>query len=153
MPRGKGKKPGLVGSLLTIVLGLAFLVAGVQVHRAHTPYAGGVSTTGTISDVREGRDRDGKTWYTAVYTFTAVNGETVTFPDPASGGSRPTLGDEVEISYLPSAPEQARRIPAVDWFGWLCFGVGALFTLLGLLFLLSKVLRFGFRVASVARAR
>ena len=151
MPSGNSKKPGLFASLLMIVLGVASLYAGVQVHRSHTPYAGGIATTGTVSDVREGRDDDGKTLYTAVYTFTTANGDRVTFADPASGGHRPTLGDKVDISYLPSAPGDARRIPAVDWFGWLFLGIGALITLLGVLYLLRSVLRAGFRVASIAR--
>lgn len=131
-----------------LAVGGASIFAGVTVHRSHTPYDGGISTTGTISDVRQGRD-NGKTMYTAVYEFTTAGGRTVTFEDPASGSNRPTLGDKVEISYLPADPEGARRIPGVDWFGWLFLGVGMLIALLGLLYLLVSVLRAGFRVVSI----
>lgn len=38
---------------------------------------------------------------------------------------RPTVGDEVTVSYPADAPEQARRIPRFDWFGWAVIAVGS----------------------------
>lgn len=148
---GNSKRPGFFAALLMLVLGGACIFAGVSVHRSHTPYDNGISTTGTISDIHKGTGRDGKTYYTAVYEFTTADGRTVTFEDPSSGSSRPTMGDKVEISYLLADPEGARRIPGVDWFAWLFLGVGVLIALLGLVILLASLLRAGFRVASIVK--
>jgi hypothetical protein len=149
--RGPGKRPGFFGSLLVIAVGIASVVAGLAVHRSHTPYPDGVSTTGTITDVRTSRS-GGKTVYQAVYTFTTADGHTVSFDDPASGSNAPAIGSRVDVSYRAASPELARRIPGVDWFGWIFIVVGGLVALLGLLYLLRSALRLAFGVASIGLA-
>ena len=146
------KRPGVFGSLVIVAVGVTFFVAGLFVHRSYSPYADGTSTTGTITDVRSGRGDDGKTMYTAVYTFTTADGREVSFEDPASSSNRPALGARVDVSYQPASPELARRIPGFDWFGWLVIAMGALVMVLGLLNLLRSVLRVVAVVATLALA-
>lgn len=134
---------------MVIAIGVVFVVAGQYVHRAYSPYPGGITTTGTVTDVRSGRGSGGKTMYTAVYTFTTADGSSVSFEDPASSGSRPALGARVTVSYEAASPELARRVPGVDWMGWLVTGMGGLVAVLGLVHLLRSVLRFGLRLMAL----
>jgi len=143
------RQPGFFGSLIVIAIGVVFVLAGHFVHRSYSPYPDGITTTGTITDVRAGRASGGKTMYTAVYTFTTTDGKVVSFEDPASSGNRPALGTHVTVSYEAASPGLARRIPGFDWFGWLVMGMGCLVAFLGLLHLLRSMLRLGLRVTSL----
>jgi hypothetical protein len=120
------KRPGVVRSVLVVAGGMVFFIAGLFVHRSYSPYPDGLSTVGTITDLRSAQDNHGKVAYMAVYTFTTADGRTVSFDDPASSSHRPTVGDHVRVSYQPATPERARRIPRFDWFGWavITFGSG-----------------------------
>jgi len=145
----RSRKPGFFGSLVVLAIGVVFVVAGQYVHRSYSPYPGGITTTGTVTDVHAGRGNGGRTMYAAVYTFTTADGNTVSFEDPASSGSRPSLGTRVTVSYEAASPELARRVPGFDWMGWLVTGMGGLVAVLGLLHLLRSVLRLGLRLMAL----
>ena len=115
----------MVRFLLVIAGGIAFFVAGLFVHQSSSPYPDGISTVGTITDMRSWPTKGGGRVYMAIYTFTTIDGRSVSFEDPASGSHRPTVGDEVTVSYPAAAPERARRVPGFDWFGWAVIAVGS----------------------------
>ena len=124
------KRPGLFGSLMVVLIGLVFIVFGYFVHQQRTPYPDGVSATGKVTSVEARKGSNGTT-YSAVFTFTTQDNQSVTVTESSSSSLRPHLGDAVRVSYQATDPGGARIIPAHDWISLICFAAGGLVVLLG----------------------
>jgi hypothetical protein len=117
------RRDGKFRILLAFLTGVASIVVGVLLHQQHQPYANGVSTTGTVSGVRDVRTHDA-VLHARVFTFTTSNGRKVTVTESESRSTRPDLGSSVTVSYLKSDPDSA-RIVETSWvpFGFIAVGV------------------------------
>ena len=119
--------------VLLVGIGVAVLAGGVRRYDAVQPIAGGRTTTGTVVAVATGQNcgRHGcSTYWVPTIQFTA-NGRNVTFAAPKSSDAI-TTGDQVNVSYDPGNPAQARDISAGVGNAWLLIGLGVLAILAGL---------------------
>jgi hypothetical protein len=126
------KTTGLFGSLFIMVFGLIFIGVGYFVHQQRAPYADGVSATAKVTGVVQRQSSGGDTTYSAVFTFTTRDNRTVTATESSSSGTRPNVGETVNISYRPVDPEGARIIPDHDWISLICYAAGGFVVLAGL---------------------
>ena len=104
---GKRQVGGILGGVVGIVVGVVFIYVGGMV--APTMPEGSIDTTGVITDIAERRGSDGDTMYSPVITFETQDGQTHEFTQGMRSSSRPTIGDEVSVSYPPDNPQGARR--------------------------------------------
>ena len=122
---------------LFVGIGVALLISGVRRYDAVQPLAGGRTTTGTVTAVATGQNcgRHGcSTYWVPTIQFTA-NGHSFSFAGPESSGAM-NAGDQVNVSYDPRDPAQARDISAGVGKAWLLIGLGVLAILAGLASLL-----------------
>lgn len=123
--RNRSKLGGVVAALVGIVLGVAFLGAGLWVRSSTQPLADGVIVVGTVVDIDERTDSDGDRTYAAIVDYVdPATGQTHRLAAVVSTGSRPQLGSRRDVSLRPGEPDSARVVgPA--WFPWIFIGVGA----------------------------
>ncbi len=99
------------------------------------------SAPGTVVDLQAKRDSDGDTMYKPVVTFTPSGHDAVTFTSTAA--SRPaaySVGDAVEVLYLPADPQQARIRGFISlWLASVVLGgMGVVFTGIGAAFIVQR---------------
>jgi hypothetical protein len=127
--------PRWVGYLqfaLFVGIGVALLIGGVRRYDAAQPIAGGRTTTGTVVAVNTGQNcgRHGCSAYWVPTVQFAAGGKNFTFAGPESKSSMNT-GDQVQVSYDPGNPSDARDISAGVGNAWLLIGLGGLAILAG----------------------
>lgn len=98
--------------MIFAVYGVAALAFGLnEVSRTRELLKSGAWTKGTVVDVEEdtSRDDDGtlSTTHYPVVRFTTADDSTVEFTSTVGYGSRPDIGETVDVRYLPDDPEQA----------------------------------------------
>ncbi|WP_433129536.1 DUF3592 domain-containing protein [Micromonospora sp. CA-240977] len=139
VPWGR-RRPGIVGSLVVLAVGLLFVGLGWWWHGQHQPYPGGTSATATVTGITNSRDSDGRTMYSRVLTFTASDNRRVEFTEPEQSSKRPAVGSTATVSYLPQDPGSARVIPETDWLPYGIIAMGALAAAVGgMIFLIRLV--------------
>jgi hypothetical protein len=103
--------PWVVVTFSVLVMGvLAFLMvwsisAGLDSKRESSPIEGGVGTSGTVVDVTP----DGDSTFKARIEFEDRQGAKHRFTKQA-GSDKPSVGDQVEVSYDPDDPSDARDL-------------------------------------------
>jgi len=136
--RGKGFLQGLKFGGSTLFLPL--LLPAFACSLAITSYgvtsgflAESVATTGQVVGLNEDSDPDGGVTYSAVVTFTAQDGQTVTFRDSSKTCSPPCnrVGDQVPVRYRVVNPEDAIITRGIGI--WLTTGVMGVLTVVFLL--------------------
>jgi hypothetical protein len=131
VPSGR-KRVGIFGSLLILAIGVVFVIAGLYVRHQDQPYPGGITTTASVTDVRNVVNKKGHTVYSRVFTFTSADGRKVSVTESSTSTTRPTIGDAVEVSYRKGDADGARIINDKSWLSLLIIGVGGLTAVLGL---------------------
>lgn len=100
--------------LLVLFLGAIFLASGLNVRNSYRAHAkDGVRTTGVVTDFRSHAsysELNTVITYNAIISFDDVDGETVLFTDICSTSSRPQIGEEVRVSYVPTNTAGARNL-------------------------------------------
>jgi hypothetical protein len=121
--RGSG---GLVGGLVGVVVGVVFMGLGQWM----TPgFEDGTLVEGRIVDVREGFS-DGRASYSAVFAY-SVDGQEYQFTSSSSSGSRPVLGEIVQIVHSAAEPRNAYRADGIDGnMHRIFFGMGGIVAVL-----------------------
>lgn len=119
--RGPG---GLMGGCIGMIFGAVFIAVGMWMKPAT-----GVDqtrTTGRIVEVESKHKTGGGASYSPVYAYT-VEGREYQIHSSVSSGSRPKIGQSVEITYSKSDPQDARRSDGVEGkFHWFFIGAGGL---------------------------
>jgi Protein of unknown function (DUF3592) len=139
------------GSGTFLLIGVIFLAVGLPmvliaiylIFRTRRFLRTAVSTTGVIVDLIASSGSEGGTVYQAVVDFQTADGRTVRWTESmASSPAAGQPGEQIPMKYNPDNPEEARINRTFRmWFlpGLLIFlgvvfgGLGALFTILGLL--------------------
>jgi hypothetical protein len=120
--------PITVVKYLFTLIGIAFLVAAVFTYRDTSSYlAHATKVEGTVV-------YPGSTRYQPQFNFVDQNGQTITFsPDDTDPSLKYKTGQKVEIYYLPSDPEHAKRDSFFAIWGGVefCIGFGSIFFLIG----------------------
>ncbi len=109
--RGKKGKGGLLGGFIGLIVGVVFIVVGSAMSPDELPDE--ASTTGVIADVVQSRGSDGERMYSPVYSF-EVDGREYTFGSSMRSSARPTVGQQIEVAYSASNPENARRTDGLE---------------------------------------
>jgi hypothetical protein len=134
--RRKGKG-GLLGGIIGVVIGIVFIVVGSAMGPTELPDE--VSTQGVISDVETSRNDEGNTMYSPVYSF-EVDGREYSFGSSMRSSSRPTIGQQVDIAYSASNPENARRTDGLESrIHWAFIGSGIFVLLMSLVSLAISI--------------
>lgn len=135
--RGKKGKGGLIGGIIGVVIGIVFIVVGSAMGPNELPDE--VATQGVISDVQTSRNDEGNTMYSPIYSF-EVDGREYTFGSSMRSSSRPTIGQQVEIAYSASNPENARRTDGLESrIHWAFIGSGILVLVMSLISLAISI--------------
>jgi hypothetical protein len=131
--RGKGFQRGLAFGGSTLFLPLlmpafacSLLITSYLVTSSFL--AESVATTGQVIGLNEDDDPDGGVTYSAVVTFTAQDGQAVTFRDSSKTCSPPCnrIGDQVPVRYRVVNPEDAIITRGIGI--WLTTGVMGILT-------------------------
>ncbi|GAB7045831.1 hypothetical protein JCM9534A_09570 [Catenuloplanes indicus JCM 9534] len=126
------------GAIVFMVLGgLVFIGIGVAMFAQGLPHKGGLRAPGRIVEVQVIHD-EGTRWRT-IYEFQDAAGATHRFTDPEEETFEPTVGERVEVSYLPGDPGSARKVDEVlsedvllSWLGGTAMiAIGVLIPLAG----------------------
>jgi hypothetical protein len=123
--RNRSRLGSVVGALIGLVLGAAFLGAGLWARSSTRPLDDGVIVVGTVVDIDERTDSDGDRTYAPIVDYVdPATGRTHRLAGVVATGSRPQLGSSRDVSLRPGDPGSARVVgPA--WFPWIFIGVGA----------------------------
>lgn len=135
--RGKKGKGGLIGGVIGVVIGIVFIIVGSAMGPNELPDE--VSTQGVIAEVQTSRNDEGNTMYSPVYSF-EVDGREYTFGSGMRSSSRPTIGQQVDIAYSASNPENARRTDGLESrIHWAFIGGGVFVLLMSLVSLAISI--------------
>lgn len=126
-----------VPSVFLVLGGLVAIGIGVAMFTPGLPHQGGLRVPGRLVEAQVIHD-EGTRWRT-VYEFQDAAGATHRFTDPQEETFEPTVGERVEVSYLPGDPASARKVDEVlsedvllAWFGGAAMiAVGVLIPLAG----------------------
>jgi hypothetical protein len=100
-----------LGVVLIMLLPVGLIVGGLQTRHKVEPIAGGVQTTGEVSDVTRIAILHGGYSYDPTVSFTDNAGHVHLFTGP-SESSPPAIGSRVEVSYDPANPDHAADLSA-----------------------------------------
>lgn len=120
----RSKLGGVVGAVLGVLFGAAFVVGGLWARSITQPLDDGVVVMGEVVDIDVRTDSDGDTTYAPVVDYVdPATGIVHRLTGSVSSSSRPPLGSSQEVSLRPGEPESARVVgPA--WFPWIFIAVG-----------------------------
>jgi hypothetical protein len=101
----------------------------------------GQTTSGVVIDFHLGNNDNNNTVYTPIFQYTVAGQSYQMRGDGSTDPARFSVGDSVELIYLPSDPEVVRRNSVFDLYGSpaLLFIFGGVFTLSGLVNLVLKI--------------
>jgi hypothetical protein len=133
---------GLGKAIPLLLVGLILTPITVYLSFLNKPFAGGVITTATVTDVSvtettRTRNRRPSFSYGRIVTFKTRDGRTITVdPDQTTERVAPSVGEQVKISYRPQNPSRARILGSpgllTTWGYYGCILISALMVLAGL---------------------
>ena len=138
---GKKTRPGILGSLIGIIFGVPFLFIGLFI--AGTGADTDSVTTGTVSQLSVSNSGDSGPTCTITATYKVDGKEYVkTAAISSSGDCSKSVGTPVEVKYNSANPAEAEVGPSSFWFGLIFVGAG-------LLVMVTGILTFLIRAASI----
>jgi hypothetical protein len=118
---GKRKRAGIFGAFMLIVFGVVWVAISLGIAGSTKPYAGGETTTGTVTAINRGvsSGSNGSTSCSATVAY-EVNGtryEVGTSYSSSDLCSR-SVGSTVDVSYRPDAPDAGRPLFPQGFLKW-----------------------------------
>ena len=109
--------------LTGLLVGLMFLGAAYLMHQRPRP--GELCCRGTVVEVWHGYAYGEPTWRSRV-EFRDVSGKLWRFEPELSGPTKPDVGGQIALSYLPADPLGTVRQTdgPIRWYPWLAAGMG-----------------------------
>ncbi|MFI0451712.1 DUF3592 domain-containing protein [Actinomadura sp. 6N118] len=126
---------------VTLLLGLTFVVIATALTRSERRFARtGIQVAGNVvgEEQHTRRSQSGVTvYYHPVIEYQTADGHLLRASTEVNAQRRHTIGTQVKIRYLPDAPTRIRLVgeTLLRRISAIFLGVGALFTLLGLILL------------------
>jgi len=111
-------------------MGLLFMLIGVAVAVYRWNYLRhAITTTATVTNLIERKDKDGDTLFAPVYVFTDHRGKSVKVTSLTASSLPPRIGDKIEVLYDPDNPKNSieRGFFSVWGVAAMCGALGASF--------------------------
>ena len=120
----RSRRGVLIAAIAGLVLGSIFVAVGLWVRSSTQPINGGVVVAAEVVDVSQRTDSDGDTMYTPIVNYVDPStGQSHQLAGSVSSSSRPTVGEQKEVSLIPGDPTSA-RVLGPTWFPWIFIAVG-----------------------------
>lgn len=150
---GEGKsRGGILAGIIGIVVAAVIIFVGSMINIPDANEADRVTTQGIVErHIPSGDLRR------SVYSY-SVNGKKYELRSGSSSSHPPAIGSQVEISYLPSNPNDAKRADGVDgfvdeWMGTIVQTVGWLMLLTSVFSLTISIVLIVFGIKLIAQGR
>lgn len=108
-----------------MLIGIAFVVAGLFVHRAITPDSGDTVVEGVVVDVVVTGSGDSRSYSPVVQYMDPASGLSYAVEGTINSSSEPTIGDSRDVAFPPGDPADGKVVGQV-WFAWIFIVVGLL---------------------------
>lgn len=142
-----GKKGGIIGSIIVIILGVGLILGAYLYQRSTTEKSDGwIHTVATVVDYEQRRDYDSDGnldyMYREIIEY-VVNGITYRKTSNVSSNIRPSIGSTREIAYNPNNPNDCIFVSANNMMCIVFYAVGALFAAVGVFAFVYTLIKYG----------
>ena len=146
------QRAGVFGALVAALVGVGVIVLALTVVKP-TVGPGYLHTTATVDHYNTSLT-NGKTEYTAVYSYLDRNAVRHELVSSMSSSSRPTIGSVQSVAYDPEHPDNAVITSGFEGNMWkYMVGFGALFVVVGLGTFIVRVVTLGVGIGLLLKSR